>query len=250
MSGDTADGLTKLGDLKIRTRAGLFSDFVTYTSNRTSIHVNSEAVDWRLLYPVPALGIEISLNDLLCRIPDLHRDYVSVSSSAKYASINEMTYSEKEGFRAKVQERNFAGFKAIYEGFGYSAKTEGDWCVLTCDSATFAKELPMFIQEYVHKLFGSIPSLHLAEPFEKGVRYSQLCVTYMVAYVLGMLVRYYPTHWISLIQGDKGDTMWPTINRGQHFVEVSYPELVTEMITDILKGVEANRATQPETKKA
>jgi YaaC-like Protein len=108
----------------------------------------------------------------------------------------------------------------------------------------------MFIHTYVHKLFGSIPSLHLTEPFAKGARYSQLCVTYMVAYVLGMLVRYYPTHWMSLIQGDKGDTMWPTINRAQQFVEASYPELVTEMITDILKEAETNPAPQPETKKA
>jgi hypothetical protein len=250
MSGETADGLKKLGDLKIRTRAGFFSDFVTQTNNQISIHVNSEAVDWRLHYDIPELGIEISVDDLFCRIPDLQRDYVNVSDSAKYASINEMTYSEKEGFRAKVQERNFIGFKAIYEGFGYSAKTEGDWSVLTCNAATFAKELPMFIHTYVHKLFGSIPSLHLAEPFAKGARYSQLCVTYMVAYVLGMVVRYYPTHWMSLIQGDKGDTMWPTINRAQQFVEVSYPELVTEMITDILKEAETNRAPQPETKKA
>jgi hypothetical protein len=50
-----------------------------------------------------------------------------------------------------------------------------------------------------------------------------------------MLVRYYPTHWISLLQGEKGDALWPTINRAQQFVESSFPELVVEMIYDILK---------------
>jgi hypothetical protein len=246
LSGETADGLKKLGELKLRTRAGLFSDFVRHTNNRISIHVNSEAVDWRLQYDIPSLGVEVSVDDLLCRIPDLQRDYVNISDSAKYATVNEMTYSQKDGFRAKVQEKHFGGFKATYEGYGYSVKSEGDWSVLTCAHETFAKELPMFIHTYVDKLFGSIPSLHLAEPFSRGVRYSQLCITYMVAYTLGMLVRYYPTHWISLIQGDKGDTMWPTINRAQHFVEVSYPELVTEMITDVIKEAELIRATPPE----
>jgi len=44
MSGDTAKGLNDLCDLKIRTRNGLFSNFVTHTENRISIHVNSSGV--------------------------------------------------------------------------------------------------------------------------------------------------------------------------------------------------------------
>ena len=104
----------------------------------------------------------------------------------------------------------------------------------------------MFIHTYLRKQFGCIPSLYLAAPFPGGARYSQLCITYMVAYVLGMLVRYYPTHWISLIQGDKGDTMWPTINRAQQFVEITYPELVTEMITDNLSEADVRNVAQSE----
>ena len=77
--------------------------------------------------------------------------------------------------------------------------------------------------------------LCLTEPFPSGARYSQLCITYMVSYVLGMLVRYYPTHWISLIQGSKGDSMWPAINLAQQTVEESFPELVSELIGDLLK---------------
>lgn len=44
LSGDISGALEKLPELKIRTRAGLFSDFVHHTSNRLSIHVNSSAV--------------------------------------------------------------------------------------------------------------------------------------------------------------------------------------------------------------
>jgi hypothetical protein len=40
--------------------------------------------------------------------------------------------------------------------------------------------------------------------------------------------------------------MWPTINRAQQFVEISYPELVTEMITDLLKEADQNRKNSPE----
>ena len=50
-----------------------------------------------------------------------------------------------------------------------------------------------------------------------------------------MLARYYPTHWISLSHGEKGDALWPTINRAQQMVEKSFPELIIEMIYDLLK---------------
>ncbi len=235
MSGDTAAGLTRLGDLKIRRRSGLFSDFVTHTNNRVSIHVNSAGVDWRLCYDIPEIGDEFSVTDLFSRIPDLQKDYSNISNVTRYTPVNEMTYSKDKGFRAKVREKPFSQFRAVYENFGYIATSQGDWCIITCDAKTFAKELPLFIHTYVHKLFGSIPSLFLAEPFSGGARYSQLCITYMVSFILGMLVRYYPTHWISLIQGDKGDSMWPTINRAQQLVEHSYPELVTELINDVVK---------------
>lgn len=236
MSVDTAAGLTKLGELKIRRRAGLFSDFVTYTANRTCVHVNSAGIDWRIQYTVSDSGEEFSVADLFSRIPDLRKDYLNVSDMTRYASINEMTYSQDNGFRAKVREKPFSQFRAVYETCGYTVTCDGDWCTITCDAETVAKEPPMLIHTYVDKAFGTIPDLYLAEPFSGGARYSQLCITYMVSYILGMLVRYYPTHWISLIQGSKGDLFWPTVNRAQRFVETSYPELVAEFANDIVRN--------------
>ena len=235
LSGDTAAGLAKLGDLKIRRCGGLFSDFLTHTNNRISIHVNSAGVDWRLCYDIPERGDAISLTDLLSRIPDLQPDYSSVSAALRYAAATEMTCTPERGFRVKLREESFSHFQTAYEKLGYAVACEGGWCILTCSAETFSKELPLFIHTYVHKIFHSIPNLFVAEPFPGGARYSQLCVTYMMAYILGMLVRYYPTHWISLIHGDRGDSMWRTLNRAQQFVEQSYPELVTEFIDDVVR---------------
>ncbi|MEH2392840.1 MAG: YaaC family protein [Nostoc sp.] len=241
MSGDITAGLQGLRNLKIRTTPGLFSDFVTHTNNRISIHVNSSGVDWRLSYDVPNLRQEFSVDDLFSRTPDLQKDYSNISEVTKYAFINQMTYSADAGFSAKVRAKPFSLFQDVYEGFGYTVESDSDWVTLTCDADTFARNLPMFIHTYMHKTFGSIPSLHITEPFSPSTRYSQLCITYMISYVLGMLVRYYPTHWISLIQGDKGDSLWPTMNRAQQLVEQSFPELVTELISDILNECDSKR---------
>ena len=135
------------------------------------------------------------------------------------------------------------GFKTYYESVGYSIVDEGNRSVLTANTETFSNSKPLFVHSYIDKTFGSIPNLHLSEPFQQGECYSQLCITYMVSYVLGMLVRYCPTYWISLTQGDKGDSWWPTVNRAQQFVEESYPELVIELIDDIVKKAKDNGGT-------
>ena len=233
MSGGPADGLARLSELRVRLRSGLFSDFVKYTNNRMAIHIRSAGVDWRCGYDLPEHSEEISVEDLFSRIPDLWEDYSDISSTRRHAAVHDLTYTEDSGLKMKIKKEGSSGIRIAYESLGYAAIDDGDWCVLTCSPDRARKEFPQLVHTYVNKLFGSIPSLFIAEPFPGGDRYSQLCITYMVSFFLGMLVRYYPTHWIALVHGDRGASMWPTIVRAQRVVEDSYPELVAEMIKDI-----------------
>ncbi len=241
LSGDSSKGLKSLLKLKVQTCSGLFSDFARETNNRISIHVSSSSVDWRLNYDIPELGKQLSLGDLFSRIPDLFRDYSTVSSDIRYARINELICDRENGFRAKVRSDNFYRFMVTYLNMGYTIDLQDQWSIVTASADMFTQKIPLFVHSYIHKTFGSIPTLYIADPFNGNFAYSQLCITYIVAYYLGMLVRYYPTHWISLIHGDKGDALWPTVNRAQQFVENTFPELVVEMISDILKECETEK---------
>ena len=234
LSGDLSAGLSAVGGIKIRTCAGLLADIARETKNRLPMHVRSGAVDWRLNYELPKLGDEVTLDDLLLRLPDLRKDHALLAAEAMYASINEMTYSAEAGFNAKVHTKSFALFEPAYEGMGYKIETAGDWSVISGSAETFSKNVPRFMHTYVEKMFGAIPNVYLVAPMPSGNRYSQLCMTYLVGYVLGMLARYYPTHWVSLAQGEKGDALWPTINRAQRFVEELFPEQAIELIQDVL----------------
>ena len=237
LAGNTSEGLAKLGKLQIRKRDGLFSDFVVYTKNRLCVHLKSAGVDWRITYGHVDSEEVVSVSDLFSRIPDLEKDFRVVSSTQKYAGVIEMSYRSGIGLHARVGEKAFSAFEATYERLGYkvesSSKGKRD---ISCDVQTLVHEFPLLVHSYMHKMFDTIPRLYIAEPFPSGARYSQLCMTYMVSYVLGMLVRYFPTHWISLIQGTKGDRMWPTINRAQRFVEYSFPELVAEFANDMVEN--------------
>ena len=48
--------------------------------------------------------------------------------------------------------------------------------------------------------------------------------------ILGMLTRYYPTHWMALFHGSRGDSLWPAMSNAQQVVEHTFPELVAESI--------------------
>lgn len=240
MSGDVADALRALPSVRIRTTAGLFSDFVSHTKNKVCIHISSAAADWGICYDVPPVGVEVTLGDLFARIPDLKSDYTAAGGVPLYAATNTLAYTSEAGFNAKIHAPPFASFRQYYEEKGYVVAVQGDWATVTCNEKTLREHNPFFVHTYIHKMFGTIPTLYLAKPFANGAIFSQLGVTYMLSYVLGMLVRYYPTHWVSLSQGDKGDVWWPTLNRAQHLIEQSYPELVIELIHEVLKEAEKN----------
>lgn len=241
MSGDFAKSIQNLGNLKVRTSRGLFYDFIKETNNRLSVHVNSSAVDWHICYEVPMPGNEFCFEDVLSRLPDLRNDFQLISSNYKYSEILQISYTDAKGFQAKLRQEQFHTIKSYFEQAGYKLLYDNGAVVVTADTITFSKNLPLFVHSYIHKTFGTIPSLYISEPFSGNSRYSQLCMTYMASYILGMLVRYYPTHWMTLSSGDKGDEWWPLLNRTQRYVEHAFPELVIELISDVLKGAKNDK---------
>jgi hypothetical protein len=90
--------------------------------------------------------------------------------------------------------------------------------------------MPQLMHAYINKQFGSIPHLHIVRPMPNNVLLSQLAVTYMLSYFLGMLTRYYPTHWVALHGGHNGDRLWPTVSAVQSYVESTFPEQIIEFI--------------------
>lgn len=235
LSGDLSTALKRIGDLRVRTTSGLFMDFLHETENRMNFHVRSSGVDWSMNYSLPPEDNIITFSQLLSRLPDLAQGFHQLSEEALYSPINEMTYSTEGGFYCKVPTSKLKSFKEWFLENGYEVVEAGDWTTIKAVSENFQSLQPQFVHSYVQKSFGSIPNLCLSKPFENNVCYSQLSMTFLASYYLGMLVRYYPTQWTQLINGGAGDNYWPTINRLQGYVKQAFPELVIELILDLSK---------------
>ncbi len=236
LSGDLGQALAGLGSLKVRTCTGAFNDLVSATMNYICLHVNSSDVDGGLGYPVPPLGSEASLIDMLSRLPDLRGEFERLQKPFAFANVKQMTYSCDTGLKVTVDRMQFEQISASYTVAGFKVAPSGRVdSEVTCDTATMESCSPQFMHTFVHKQFGAIPALHIVDPLPSGARYSQLALTYMVSFMLGMLARYFPTHWISLASGEKGDGLWPAINAAQRYVDQAFPELVVEFVEDLLR---------------
>lgn len=236
ISGEHSEALRNLGELRVETRAGLYTDFLSETSNRICLHVNSSAVDGRYQYPDPPFGAGFTLQDLLIRLPDISREMSQAGIQSQVANVQTVN-SSGESIVIDVSRSSFEQFANEY------ADHECDvvWHSPVTASIKFPNSgndsfQPQFAHSYLSKSFGSIPNLHIVKPFDAETRLSQLAMTYLLGYYLGMLTRYFPTHWIALQQGTRGDALWPAIHAAQKYVELVFPELVIELVLDIVDG--------------
>lgn len=64
------------------------------------------------------------------------------------------------------------------------------------------------------------------EDFENGDRISEFLKTFLLSYVMGMLVRYFPSKWISLLRNEKGDAAQPLLMAVVNAIEADFPKQI------------------------
>lgn len=234
LSTKVPESLPQLLALSLRSTAGLFSELLAATENTNCIHVRSAKVDWRLPYPIPQPGLQLTLGDLITRLPDLVPEHSKYTPRWQMAAVSEVTFSAECGLRISAKGNPLNAVKADYIAEGYSLEGSGGTLQLACSASICEASPPQLTHTYVRKMFGSIPTLHLVPPLHGGARLSQIALTLALSYVLGMLTRYFPTHWMALQSGTTGDGLWPIILGAQGYVERAFPELVLEYIYDCL----------------
>ncbi len=69
---------------------------------------------------------------------------------------------------------------------------------------------------------------YVAELLPDGLDLSSLSLLYLIAYSMGMLARYYPSKWLSLLNSSKGDFAFPLMKAATTVVENRFPQLVLQ----------------------
>lgn len=241
-------GIAGVPDLTISATEGTFRELADATSNAERIRIdlapypNKVGFKTQGTVVVPP-GTSLTLREALARIPELYRHF----------------------------QRTFARTPRCYPAFVFmlSPETQTDIYLLDLhgnlpDDAEIRGTLQLgdslvLARAKEHPLLGPIPnaSFRLTHrsvgeffaqappivtdqdgaafvrgPLDKGLRFSSLSYFIIVAFAMGMLVRYYPTVWADLVTGAKGDYTLPILKAAASLVEERLPYLALLELED------------------
>ena len=77
-------------------------------------------------------------------------------------------------------------------------------------------------------------SMTMVNCFPNGDRLSEYIKLYLISYILGMLSRYFPSRWMSLIQNDVGSIAQPLLAKAVRAVETAFVTEFAQQIAVIL----------------
>lgn len=73
--------------------------------------------------------------------------------------------------------------------------------------------------------------MFIVEAFPGGDRLSELLRSFLLSYMLGMLVRYHPSRWVSLLRNEKGDAAQPCLRAAARTLAADFPRQVVEALS-------------------
>ena len=100
-----------------------------------------------------------------------------------------MGFNHSDGFVAGTYLPSEPSTLNAYQGRGFNVVASDSSVEVTASAVLFSQSPPQVLHAYVQKLFGSIPTAFIVEPLNGAVNFSQIGISYLISYFLGMLAR-------------------------------------------------------------
>lgn len=209
---------------------GSFGQFVKTTGNYTLCRnfISSDlGFVWRHSPIIPKQSIRF--DSILSRIPDLLPQYVRWKKIILVQRIENIERTENSSIKIV-----FPNYAAGYQTTPESLRQWLSDCVneaanwhengLVFESAAESGKWPPIWYIHEGRQYSGFDGLvaYLIEPFDEGVDFSKPAATLLLAYSIGMLVRYYPSRWNNIVSGRLGDGALPTLLSAVSFIGVDF----------------------------
>ncbi|MHB1069792.1 MAG: YaaC family protein [Gemmatimonadaceae bacterium] len=223
-------------DAGVSIEAGTFAELCEAVQNTEMIDVDCYPERAYILAgaaPMPAPGAIVSFGAVLERMPQI-RDLYRTATGRPLRNWEASVKSEGRGLVIDVM----ANDNAILPEARLRELTEGDqgrveedihpWAEIP-DSRSIAIHLPVestdaWARHLAHVVAPGKYASFLAEPFDDGTNLPTIAMTFIASYVLGMLVRYYPSQWARMVSRLAGDPLLPVV-RAVNGVVAGYPAM-------------------------
>jgi len=238
-------GIDQLPDLPLKITGGTFAVLSEATRNveRCLIHTAPKSAPPH--YPLSREGTTtittptaITIKMVLERLPDLSTIFATTfSSSPKCYPAIVFFLSEDTQTDIQILETELGLPDADYIRSAFDVPA--DVPLSTSDEAWPYKVNNIFYSiNHASKseLLAKLPPVksdregntYIVEPLPDGLDLSSLSLLYLIAYSMGMLARYYPSKWLSLLNSSKGDFAFPLMKAATTVVADRFPQLVLQ----------------------
>lgn len=214
-------GVADVLSLKVRTCGGLFAELAKVLWNRHVSLVFQGELHKRDTFPyIHDLGkicivndrSPVSLGDLVSRSKYSGSAFAHVTGNADRIHRANVHLDPKRGNR-EIVVRFPISVGVIPKGFSHLLGQDGIEGI--GKGLVFARNdtrIPVF--HYDGPYFMSV-----VEDFPGGYKLSEFVKLYLISYILGMLARYFPSRWLSLVRNDRQASAQPLLAKASKAVE-------------------------------
>ncbi|SEC38493.1 YaaC family protein [Rhodobacter sp. 24-YEA-8] len=241
--GTLSGGIDKLLNVRIRATNGTFGELVESVGNvQNTTWWSSPGMregSYYAAFPRPAFAdgaYELTLDDLISRDHRLLSLYPQTTKRTAKVHIGELVATKGRGVDVTLYGlssteddiRNRFGQpanRAVNVALGRRLSIPGaHFLVDGPDLNVLKSELPL-VQ------FSGNDGMFIVEAFPSGDRLSELLRSFLLSYMLGMLVRYHPSRWVALLRNEKGDAAQPCLKAVSRALADDFPRQIVEALS-------------------
>lgn len=214
-----------LATLKVVVNAhGTLPQLMEATGRQSYLRNNSSVPNVIETHLVLPAGAEITLGDMFARFPEIKAAHDRWRDERLSVIVWPQGKSPEGNYTARVDPPyNAADIAAV---FGNSVEVTGAGPVLTITGKPDIV-MPMVSDSGGHWDIGNLVAM---AQYPGGIDVSKIATHFIASYALGMLVRYYPSHWIGILHGHKHDEAMPTLLAALAEIETGFPRIVVDFL--------------------
>lgn len=238
-SNKLSNGISSILDLEIQATNGTFTELCEVTKNIqwTASWRKPDFVEghYWIKWPQPQFvngAYKISFDDILSRDIHLISLYEKTTKRKNKVYLSEIL-TNSSGIDVGIYRNPLTDIDSnFFLDNGFLPKNKGERLNMPILYKKFNhldKNIPPENLPYSEFIKNS--GLFIVRDFQFGDKLSEILRIYLASYIIGMLVRYYPSIWISLIQNEKGDMPKPLIFSETKNIQQRFPNLVYRSLT-------------------
>jgi hypothetical protein len=223
-----------VGGLRVKVEKGTFLELLTTTKNICLIRANSSKVNWSVRGEIPPCGAAVEFLTLCAHIPDLADEFEKWTGE-KILAVKLLSATPGDVTTLKLENiSRLSGQQKL--SLEYLEKIFPR--ALNIDAPTLTVTLPKDDAPLVGTIIETAPfeiGDAIVLPALNGNFISDLGVLYMISFSLGMLARYYPSHWIAFQSLGPRGHFYPYCSRLLEYLGYSFPRTVSDLLSNLDK---------------